>query len=1041
MDRPGMILNRSVEGDDYTFEDRSTGERSFNVGNELNGLSFEPHQRLENGNDSSSSRTGRVLLDELNQLIGQAIIDSNHNQQHQRQPSSSSNIENLYRQASSNSSASSLSNYSDNQTVESSKNHQLVSPSSRRINFYNREDNNNDSTGSRPHQQSPKNNSSSPTSISIRPPIQNQVKDKSNRTNDFQFNYIPSSPPLSPKSPLSPIDSHKSLNNQTSSNLTMMMATSSPSSRDSIGSSAEEEILSNYLINEPSSSSTSPQSSPSNKGKILRDRPISNRTTDQKNYLNSDSPQTPRSIKTYPQFVSTEIGSSLGQSHGFKSKSPGDFIQGELSRVYGEDNGRVGKKQDEGEEEEDEEDIEPKSLPPKRKNLTHLTKNNGLVARSPIVKRSSSDLSFLEQWHWLESQCPPDNQQKHRQQQQTGGREGEPGASIFRVGNNQPVKSFQIAYPLRYDHIRALDIRFRSRPDADREIREKLDILLQRQDNIFEWQRQSNQPVGGKLSKGAKPLGIRSIDRVPSINTKQLKSLKSCSERCKVYSNGLIELENCKTGLDLWVWMKTAGKNDRGRSKASIEDLESGVFTPVSATHNNHHHHLEAFNESAESTPNFGTASHQEPIHAPNRRFTFIQSSPRHQHLASSRRSQTYMRDVSSGSSVATFPLRGDGQRAIPINDSGGNDFLKIVEQDHSQVENGKKPAGIVVNKFMEVNNLPYPGLYPHSAHYSSHHQQFNHTPSTAYSEPRSDIFTNKIRRGSQDSPPALSKSGGGFFSQLGRKSSIATRKSSLGSRLNEPGLAIPVDSSKLNDNLNQQLYRQRTNYELHGPRGPRPDLRKDMNEGDSDAAQDAAFLGGSTPPFETFIKLSSPTKLKKSLRSKSQQRMSFAYGSSSNQLKISDPIPLTSAFQAIRSVEPLTPRQIDSPISASRLERDNNFCNAGEDDQRTRSEEDGQRCNKFLDEVPGESFNKAERESEVLRNENNNYYEKNERSVIGGGGDVKKVVVNVLDEKVRKLGDMLPEADPKLLRKILISENYDEVSTIGAYLDLKRNV
>ncbi|KAI8443637.1 hypothetical protein BY996DRAFT_8218263, partial [Phakopsora pachyrhizi] len=570
---------------------------------------------------------------------------------------------------------------------------------------------------------------------------------------------------------------------------------------------------------------------------------------------------------------------------------------------------------------EDEEDIEPKSLPPKRKNLTHLTKNNGLVAR------------FLEQWHWLESQCPPDNQQKHRQQQQTGGREGEPGPrSSESVTTNLPISQSVVS------SVRA--------------------------PNLWE----------------------SSIDRVPSINTKQLKSLKSCSE----------QLENCKTGLDLW-------------SKASIEDLESGVFTPVSATHNNHHHHLEAFNESAEAYPRF-------PIEGS----TFIQSSPDISTLPLSRRSQT-----------------------LQVRDRR-EDFLKIVEQDRSQVENGKKPAGIVVNKFMEVNNLPYPGLYPHSAHYSSHHQQFNHTP---------NIFTNKIRRGSQDSPPALSN-------QLGRKSSIATRKSSLGSRLNEPGLAIPVDSSKLNDNLNQQLYRQRTNYELHGPRGPRPDLRKDMNEGDSDAAQDAAFLGGSTPPFETFIKLSSPTKLKKSLRSKSQQRMSFAYGSSSNQLKISDPIPLTSAFQAIRSVEPLTPRQIDSPISASSckkfstpspfskkhyhrqgLERDHNFCNAGEDDQRTRSEEDGQRCNKFLDEVPGESVNKAERESEVLRNENNNYYEKNERSVIGGGGDVKKVVVNVLDEKVRKLGDMLPEADPKLLRKILISENYDEVSTIGAYLDLKRNV
>ncbi|CAH7689296.1 hypothetical protein PPACK8108_LOCUS24346 [Phakopsora pachyrhizi] len=71
---------------------------------------------------------------------------------------------------------------------------------------------------------------------------------------------------------------------------------------------------------------------------------------------------------------------------------------------------------------------------------------------------------------------------------------------------------------------------------------------------------------------------------------------------------------------------------------------------------------------------------------------------------------------------------------------------------------------------------------------------------------------------------------------------------------------------------------------------------------GSLDQAHNAAYLGESTPPIETFIKLSSLTKLKKSLRSKSQQRMYFAYRLSSNQLKISDPIPLTSAFQAIRS-------------------------------------------------------------------------------------------------------------------------------------------
>ncbi|KAI8444391.1 hypothetical protein BY996DRAFT_6542788 [Phakopsora pachyrhizi] len=80
----------------------------------------------------------------------------------------------------------------------------------------------------------------------------------------------------------------------------------------------------------------------------------------------------------------------------------------------------------------------------------------------------------------------------------------------------QPVKRFQIAYPLRYDQIQALDISFISLPDTDQEIREKLEILLQRQYIIYERQQH----------KGTKPLGIRPIDQVPSINSKQLKTLK-----------------------------------------------------------------------------------------------------------------------------------------------------------------------------------------------------------------------------------------------------------------------------------------------------------------------------------------------------------------------------------------------------------------------------------------------------------------------------------------------------------------------------------
>ncbi|CAH7676764.1 hypothetical protein PPACK8108_LOCUS11860 [Phakopsora pachyrhizi] len=97
----------------------------------------------------------------------------------------------------------------------------------------------------------------------------------------------------------------------------------------------------------------------------------------------------------------------------------------------------------------------------------------------------------------------------------------------------------------------------------------------------------------------------------------------------------------------------------------------------------------------------------------------------------------------------------------------------------------------------------------------------------------------------------------------------ISRSPQTLNAELNEPGLAIPVDSSQLNNNFNQQLHHQQMNYKLHGPRGPRPDLRKDMNKGNTDAAHNAAYLGESTPPIETFIKLSSLTKLKKSLRAR----------------------------------------------------------------------------------------------------------------------------------------------------------------------------
>ncbi|CAH7671786.1 hypothetical protein PPACK8108_LOCUS6602 [Phakopsora pachyrhizi] len=91
-------------------------------------------------------------------------------------------------------------------------------------------------------------------------------------------------------------------------------------------------------------------------------------------------------------------------------------------------------------------------------------------------------------------------------------------------------------------------------------------------------------------------------------------------------------------------------------------------------------------------------------------------------------------------------------------------------------------------------------------------------------------------------------------------------------------------------------------NYKLHGPRGPRPDLRKDMNKANTDAAHNAAYLGESTPPIGTFIKLSSLTKLKKSLSQ--EQAPTLLWGLSTVLLSASsyiDPANRVDQFQTVR--------------------------------------------------------------------------------------------------------------------------------------------
>ncbi|WAQ92346.1 hypothetical protein PtA15_16A252 [Puccinia triticina] len=285
-----------------------------------------------------------------------------------------------------------------------------------------------------------------------------------------------------------------------------------------------------------------------------------------------------------------------------------------------------------------------------------------LQARSPVVKRSSSDMSFLEQWQWLESQHPSGSS---------------PPKKKHSIPTAEPIKPARTtATPpttTRDKSIQALDSHFSSSiSSSDRA--NKLAILSQRQRNLQQAAHQQRPHPNVHNNKAAKTttttklVGGAWFDRVPTIDPKDLKKIKTAADRCRVYESKLEQLCSQPTGLDLWVWLKTCAEGPTTPAVAPQPARKPG-YSPLAS-----HHPL--------------------PL-------------PPHLQQPGQSGGAPQLRDTSL-SSIASFPLRPGtaAQKAVQIR--RGSD-LQLLEISHPS------NTTTVVNSLMEINSLPYPSLYPHS--------------------------------------------------------------------------------------------------------------------------------------------------------------------------------------------------------------------------------------------------------------------------------------------------------------------------------------
>ncbi|KNE90030.1 hypothetical protein PSTG_16507 [Puccinia striiformis f. sp. tritici PST-78] len=565
-----------------------------------------------------------------------------------------------------------------------------------------------------------------------------------------------------------------------------------------------------------------------------------------------------------------------------------------------------------------------------------------LMARSPVVKRASSDMSFLEQWQWLESQHPSSSPPKKKHSITT-----------------EPAKPSHIASSIntREKCIQALDKHFTS-ASGSIDLSNKMAILSKRQLNL---QLSCHRQNANKSTRATKQVGAL-FDRVPTITIRELKKLKGAADRCQIYENKLQEIYSQPTGLDVWIWLKTCGES---QSSAA----EGYKFTPTTDSGSNRPFYSQARKPGYSPLMNH----HQLPLSSLPAHLQYQQSSNPQQVFSAP---SGQIRETSM-SSIASFPLRaGSSQKAIQIRRTSENQLVEIVHPDRSNA--------MIMNSLMEVNNLPYPSLYPHSA---GQHLGVQQAPSesSSLSSPMSSKLSGGSRSILESSSKVVGGAGGRFFSQIKRHNSTKRRNQSAS-----------ASSSPTKSNL--IISAPMITGPLTGPRGPRPELGSSSKVGGNELkglftkTQDVMTIAPSRMSHDE--QPCSPRTT-----SRGNHRMSFAYGTSTHRH------PPTTAQK---------PTHQQYQVSS------------------------GYGGGEALGRRPSEPIDRSLNYHHYITS-SSQQQQQNSHSILQPS-TLDHPDSFIIDSKLDKLADILPQADRNLLRQILIDNHLDDVVTIGRYLELVKN-
>ncbi|KAH9814599.1 hypothetical protein DFH28DRAFT_1167151 [Melampsora americana] len=261
--------------------------------------------------------------------------------------------------------------------------------------------------------------------------------------------------------------------------------------------------------------------------------------------------------------------------------------------------------------------------------------------------------------------------------------------------------------------LKSLDHHFRSHQSKERshEIQIKLNLLNKRQ----EWLDKSIKALSKHQNSKTKSFNHLpappTIMTMTKLNYKELKKIKSTVERCKIYASTLNQVNSEPIGLDLWIWYKTHGmdqqqvnQNETHSSKNSNGYPHNLQQTLIRSSHEATRH---SSLEDKGTRPSIGKSNYVPHNQSNSIPIPPLSPIPVHLQQFQSTNLPPHSRDVSSGSSsVASFPVRSDAVKAIEITEKkGGPQLMEIV--NCTTGNNG-------LNPLIQVDNLPFPGLYQH---------------------------------------------------------------------------------------------------------------------------------------------------------------------------------------------------------------------------------------------------------------------------------------------------------------------------------------